>query len=481
MKQKKVRLIYLIIPIFFILVITIILFFMRYLNSNILITTGKEMKLEQSEYQLVDDENIKMEISENKLEKYDNKYEEISQEVLEEVKKENINIHIDPTTGIKYVTYEDFEVYADGKHDDYEAIMKTHIYANDNDLEVRAQNKEYHIFREDEYIPIPIKTNTNWNNATLVLHDENISAKKTKDYPLFQILSFEKEQTIRERNILDEITINKQTNNIPELSGYGNCVCMIYNDNRKQFIRYGENQNSGNSQQDIFKIDNKGNVLNEIQWDFDYISRIVLIPIPKEELEIKNANFITILPQEGREQERGYYNRNIICYRSNTKIRNINHNLDKEESLGGPYYGFLRVEKCSDVLLENCKLTAHKYKQASNYDLIIEYATDIEMNKVTQENLEDANRWGITGTNYTKDIIYKNCKLNRVDAHSGVHNLTIENSIVGDKGITVVGSGELNIINTTILSKQALINLRSDYEATWERKYKYQRLQYATI
>lgn len=89
------------------------------------------------------------------------------------------------------------------------------------------------------------------------------------------------------------------------------------------------------------------------------------------------------------------------------------------------------------------------------------------MNNVRQDELEDEYRWGITGTNYTKDIIYKNCELNRIDAHSGVHNLTIEDSIVGIKGITVVGSGKLNINNVTTLSPSTLVYLRDDYGSTW--------------
>lgn len=69
-------------------------------------------------------------------------------------------------------------------------------------------------------------------------------------------------------------------------------------------------------------------------------------------------------------------------------------------------------------------------------------------------DIEDSSRWGIIGTNYTKDVIYKNCELNRIDAHSGVHNLTIEDSIVGIRGITVVESGKLNIENVTTLSPE---------------------------
>ena len=87
--------------------------------------------------------------------------------------------------------------------------------------------------------------------------------------------------------------------------------------------------------------------------------------------------------------------------------------------------------------------------------------TNIE--NVKSNDIEDSSRWGITGTNYTKDITYKNCELNRIDAHSGVHNLTIENSTLGKYGITVVGSEILKLNNVTTLSPSTLVYLRDDY------------------
>lgn len=107
--------------------------------------------------------------------------------------------HIDTKTGVKYVTYEDFGAYADGVNDDYIPIRNAHIYANKNNYEVRTvEEKQYHIFRENEYMPITVKTNTNWNKDTFILHDENIQNKQTKNYPIFQIMSYEEPKIIIE-------------------------------------------------------------------------------------------------------------------------------------------------------------------------------------------------------------------------------------------------------------------------------------------
>lgn len=334
--------------------------------------------------------------------------------------------------------------------------------------EVRAEEgRTYHIYRLDDIEPIYIQTNTNWNNANIVIHDEDIMDKDTRNYAIFQITSGINNVIINDSEVLKDIQVNKKTTKIEELAGYGECLCIVYNADKKQYIRSGENQNSGASQEDLFKIDNEGNVLNEIQWNFENITSIRLIKIPEETITIENANFTTILPETDYEQESGYFNRNIICNRSNTEIKNINHSVNNTERLAGPYYGFIRIAYVVDVVLKNSNLYSHKYSQKSNYDLVLENSTNIEIDNVMSNDIEDIYRWGITGTNYTKDITYRNCTLNRIDAHCGVHNLTIEDCTIGVKGFTLIGSGNLNLKNVTRLGSTSFVELRADYGSTW--------------
>ena len=114
----------------------------------------------------------------------------------------------------------------------------------------------------------------------------------------------------------------------------------------------------------------------------------------------------------------------------------------------------------ADVRFENSDLYSHKYKSASNYDLILEYCVNITMSNITSNDIEATDRLWITGTNYTKDIKYKSCSLNRIDAHCGVYNLTIENCIIGAKGLTFIGAGKLRILNTTRKGGNKFIELR---------------------
>lgn len=378
----------------------------------------------------------------------------------------NIKPHIDEKTGVKYITYEDFETGSSETEDCYQKIKEAHEYANSNNYEVRATSKVYNIYKLNDTEPILIKTNTNWNNAKFIIHDENIKDFKAKDYPIFKIASNDANKIITDQNVLKEIKLNRNTNKLKALAGYGDCICIAYNEDKIQYIRYNY-ENSGISQRDIFKIDNDGNILNDIQWDFDEVTKIMLIPIPKEQIVVENGIFQTNLPNDPYEQETGYFNRNIVCNRSNTIIKNIKHTVNNNDYIGGPYFGFIKLSYVADVNLMDCELFSHKYNSKSSYDLILEYTVNINVENVKSNDIDDNSRWGITGTNYTKDVIYKNCELNRIDAHSGVHNLTIENSILGRYGITVVGSGNLNIDNVTTLSPSTLVYLRNDYGSTW--------------
>ena len=72
--------------------------------------------------------------------------------------------------------------------------------------EVRAdERRTYHIYRLNETGVINIQTNTNWNNANIVIHDENINDKSTKNYAIFQITSGINNVTIKDSTILENI------------------------------------------------------------------------------------------------------------------------------------------------------------------------------------------------------------------------------------------------------------------------------------
>ncbi len=384
-----------------------------------------------------------------------------------------IEPHIDSETGTKYITYEDIEEKGDiinGIEDNFSRIKKIHEIANKYDYEVRATaNTTYHIFNFKDISPIQITTNTNWNNATFVIHDENINNYETAKSAVIQIVNKEAIKDINiPKDIQKEIVINKNTKKIPQLAGYGNCLCLIYDKETKRYIRDGE-EGGGYYQFEVARIDNEGNLLNDIIWDYERITALVLKKMSPENITVQNANFKTILNQNGNQLENGYLARNIECNGSNITINNIKHTVDDKDKTGGPYYGFFKMNFAANVSLKDCELVTYqcKEKRKSNYDLTINSSSNITIENVTSNDINDSNRWGITGTGYTKDITYKNCTLNRIDSHTGVHNLNVLKCTLGSFGISVAGSGDLNIEDTESNNTECFIQLREDFGSSW--------------
>jgi hypothetical protein len=85
-------------------------------------------------------------------------------------------------------------------------------------------------------------------------------------------------------------------------------------------------------------------------------------------------------------------------------------------------------------------------------------------------DINDSRYWGILGSNYCKNLVYDSCTLSRFDAHMGVANVTIRNSVLGHQGINAIGSGTFTVENSTIYGRN-LINLRSDYGSTWQGEF----------
>ena len=74
-------------------------------------------------------------------------------------------------------------------------------------------------------------------------------------------------------------------------------------------------------------------------------------------------------------------------------------------------------------------------------------------------------RWGIMGSNYSKNISYEDCRLSRLDAHCGVYNASLKNCEV--VYISVVGGGTLTVEDTVVYNDN-VVQLRGDYGSSWK-------------
>lgn len=368
-----------------------------------------------------------------------------------------------------YVTYEAFGAIGDGKTDDLEAIVKTHEYANKNGLSVFAnETATYYIGGANK--TAYIKTDTSWSTARFIIDDTQV---KSINSWIFNIAPSQSATSIT-----DKVSpLKSDADNIgTELENRS--LVVLTDSNVKRYIRKGANQNSGSNQSDVIIVDKNGNISHDtpLLWNFDSITAATAYPIDKETLTVKGGIFTTVA--NNAPSEYTYYARGIVVKRSNTVIDGLYHDITNEGKTGAPYSAFVSLSCCTDVTVKNSTFTGHKKYSTigsagtsvtmGTYDIGAATAVNAKFINCKQTNdITDGNYWGIAGTNYCKNLVYDGCAFSRFDAHQGVLNATIINSVLGHHGIKLIGSGTARIENTTVLS-DSFIDLREDYGSTWD-------------
>ncbi len=367
-----------------------------------------------------------------------------------------------------YVTYEDFGAVGDGKADDFDAVIRTHEYANENSLKVLAsETATYYIGGAGK--TAYIRTDTDWSTARFIIDDTKVES--------IGAWVFNVAPSQGSVNITDKVSPLKIDATNIGTSLDTESMVVLTDSNVKRYIRKGANQNSGSSQTDVILVDEKGNISQEtpLIWDFNAVTNAVAYPIDAEALTIKGGVFTTLANQAPSEYT--YYARGIQVRRSNTVIDGIYHDVKNEGKTGAPYSAFVSLSCCADVTVKNSTFTGHKRYVTigsagtevamGTYDIGAATSVNSRFINCNQTNdITDGNYWGIAGTNYCKNLVYDGCVFSRFDAHQGVLNATIRNSVLGHHGIKLIGSGTALVENTTVLSGN-FIDLRSDYGSTW--------------
>lgn len=366
------------------------------------------------------------------------------------------------------VCYSDFGAKGDGKNDDVDAIAVTHAFANLHRLPVKA-DKDASYYISGKKRTVSIQTDTDFDTAAFIIDDTDVEDLTA---PVFLVSS-----SLHPFKLEGISSLKKNQDKI-DISLPRTCIITISNSKVKQYIRFGKNQNNGTPQTDIFIVDNNGIVDRNapIIWDFDQITDITALPLDDKKLTIKGGRFITMANKA--ESKYTYYHRNISIKRSNVIVDGLEHRITDEQDHGAPYAGFLFINNCANVTVQNTILTGHKTYQTigaagepvsmGSYDIGVNRALNVSFVNCKQTNdINDTKYWGIIASNFSKNLLYDNCTFSRFDAHMGVANATIRNSTLGHQGINAIGSGTFIVENSTIYSRN-LINLRSDYGSTWQ-------------
>ncbi len=363
------------------------------------------------------------------------------------------------------VSYSDFGAVGDGVTDDFDALKRTHEYANENNVPVKAENgKKYYIPPKED--GITVKTDVDWTGAEFIIDDKSASKdSKVWWYSVFYVRSDGERADV---DIPDGMSVKSGQTRL-DLKIEKPVMLAIYNDNHKDFIRYGDAYvGVDEPRQEILIVDENGNInpSTPVQWDYESVTRLFAYPTDDRPVLVRGGKFTTIANDDPLGMH--YYERNIKVERSNTTVKNVVHVVTGEGDVGSPYNGFFRTNYTCNVVFENCVMTGHKYYNQGTYDTRLMASNNVKYLNCTQSNdIQDDKLWGIMCSDFCKNLVMQGCKLSRFDAHMGVYNATIKDSEIGQH-ISVTGGGTLLVENVVTYAKAGgwfnrFVTLRSDY------------------
>lgn len=369
------------------------------------------------------------------------------------------------------VNYRMFGAIGDGEHDDGIQIKRAHEYANQRQIPVVNLSGEFWIKQTKS---IPIRTNVQWGKTTFHI-DERYNSRSE---PRFIVENDEATETLTlddetKAILLDRIKPGVQI--ISELAPYAGHLISVVDANDRIGIRAGKRYSKrGWAREELFYVEEEGRIIGDIAWQFKDFTSIKATPCNDNYLVIEGGGFYFSgnTPDGGVP---GYYQLGISIRRSRTIVREQWMGLEpgKQDTSLEPRSGLYSLSGVYDVTLENIRAMPWE-KNRRDREKAVKHGTygiaGARMLNCTFRNITaEAGwvSWGVFGTNLNKNFRVENCRLNRVDVHFHCWNLYIRDSVIGFKGISVTGGGDLFIENT-VRHGTSFVHFRPDYGAKWD-------------
>jgi len=367
------------------------------------------------------------------------------------------------------INYQIFGAKSDGISDDGVAIREAHEYANLHDLPLTNNSGEYWIKNTRE---IPIQTSVSWGSSIFHIDEkfntrESVFHVKSKLEP-YEIFTDEGER----KALLASVKPGAQI--IPELAPYANHLLHFGDDVDRIGFRAGARYNSkGRTKEELLYIELQGKVLGDIAWTFKPTVVITAYPCDQSYLIVDGGTFL-MSGEDPNIKESLYSQSGILITRSRTKIQNQWVGIEESgDNTLRPRSGFYYFQYTYDVELDNLRLVPREKNRVGDDKDVPEGTYGIGGNRVLNFRLRNLTaegtdiHWGVMGTNMMKNIFVEKCQINRFDVHFHLWNLTIRDSNIGNKGITITGGGKLIVENTRV-QRNDFLNFRRDYGAKWD-------------
>ena len=302
-------------------------------------------------------------------------------------------------------------------------------------------------------------------------------------------------------------------------------MLKVFNSDARVYIRWGYTDTAGGQQCEVVIVDENGNIDESTPFLLDYpkVTSITAYKIDVDPITVKNA---TVESRNSLVNLLGAYKsiaHSIEVARPNVTVENLKHVITQEYVYETPtrknpatglwedvsaegftvdskgivyqngkqykgtdvkpftgfsYSGFIQISNTHNTLVKNCVFQARYHYEEGTYDISCSYANKILFKDCTQSNFFEKDKdgndtkvanigtyWGISGTNYCKNMYYEDCVLTRYDAHCGVYNGGIKGGKISV--LRLIGGGTFTIDGTEFYARSTPIQLREDYGATF--------------
>ena len=370
-----------------------------------------------------------------------------------------------------YVNYKMFGAVGDGKNNDNIQIKNAHDYANTKNVPVINRSGEFWL---KEVKKIKILTNVEWGSTVFHI-DEKFNSRSGNRFEIspskpsidIKLNAEEKKEVLS--------VLKEGVQNIALLAPYKNSLIIIADTNDRIGYRAGAKfKGQSWAREELFYIEEHGKVIGDIAWKFKDYTKLTAYPAEENYLIVDGGAFYLSGDSPGVNYE-GYKSNGFRIARSRTIIRNQWVGLEpgKEDLALDPRTGFYTFSTAYDITLENVRLIPYEQDRdgsnkdvpAGTYGISAGRILNGTFKRVTAEGGKV--HWGVFGTNLNKNFRIENCQLNRVDVHFHCWNLSIKDSKIGFRGISVTGGGNLSIENTQC-SSRSFINFRRDFGSKWD-------------
>ena len=358
---------------------------------------------------------------------------------------------------ISVVYYEDFGAVGNGIADDFKALYDTHVFANECGQTVMATaGKTYYLCDSKmgtaTIKTIPIKTNVDWNGATIIVDDRNLSGDPDHatfamaSTNIFEILPDDAHAKfdITDKSVLESIVdagLNPKTTtvNLGLTNWDGDVMIIPYSSSHKVFRRLNYSQFTGNDMHEIIVVKANGEIdpSTPIMFNYSSLYKIEVYKLDADSaITVENGNIRTLSSKlnhmdslEGYTSS--YIKRGINVKRSYTTVKNIKHSVVEgitlkeriEEGIeGASYQGMFCAEYAHQVTFDSCEIPGRMcYNNQSTYNIKID-----RTNKVVFKNCVQPNFW-VTVDPLTYEIT------NATDKNG---NKTNQNAILGRTAVS---------------------------------------------